>query len=126
VGGLPDLQAAMEHHENNWLKIASAIVLLLLIINGYIQRFMNKKDNSGISADKLSMERFTKYKVEGMTCKHCKTTVEKGILELDPAVTVIADPSANELRISSGIIEESAIRSRVESLGYVFKGEKQS
>ena len=66
------------------------------------------------------------YTVEGMTCNHCKATVEKGVRELDATGEIYADPSSNELRISSANIPEEEIRKKVESLGYIFKGRKKN
>ena len=64
------------------------------------------------------------YKVEGMTCNHCKATVEKGIKELDQQADVFADPDINELRISSDAIDEEKVQKTIEGLGYTYKGTK--
>ena len=65
------------------------------------------------------------YTVEGMTCNHCKASVENGIREIDKDLDIFADPSDNELRISGGAVSAEEVKKKVESLGYIFKGKKQ-
>jgi uncharacterized membrane protein YraQ (UPF0718 family)/copper chaperone CopZ len=127
TGSIPEiLHDHGSHHGGNLVKLLSAIVLILLIINGYIQKYLERKSVRNKTNSFSEMKDLQIYTVEGMTCNHCKATVEKGIGEINKQVDIFADPSANELRISSGSISEEEIKQKVESLGYVFKGRKQS
>ncbi len=109
------------HHGSGWFKIVSAILLSAMMINGYIQKILSRRRISKES-EHINTISMKTYKVEGMTCNHCKASVEKGILELDPDVEVFADPDSNELRISSKKIQDDLVQRTVEGLGYSYKG----
>lgn len=124
MGAIPNLHHGHAHEETSWFKLASGILLVGLVINGYVQKYIEnrsvKTDNEKFNAMKMIQV----YNVEGMTCNHCKATVENGIRELDEKGDIFADPSGNELRIANADIPEEEIKKKVESLGYVFKGKK--
>jgi copper chaperone CopZ len=124
LNDIPDMQHGVGHHQYNLLKIGSAIVLIILIFNGYFQKYLDRKTTIKQSKNYTNMELIQVYTVEGMTCNHCKTAVENGVRELSGSGEIFADPSNNELRISSGNIPIQEIKKKVESLGYIFKGRK--
>ncbi len=124
MGALPDLDHQHHHETASLLKVLSGLLLLGLIANGYIQKFLERKRLKNEENNFNQMKLIQVYNVEGMTCNHCKATVEKGVQELAEGAEIFADPSNNELRISNGSISEDKIREKVESLGYIFKGRK--
>ena len=63
------------------------------------------------------------YTVVGMTCKNCKTHVEKGILEIAGVEDVIADITNGQVRVSGTEIDNLKVKQSVEESGYIFKGE---
>lgn len=126
TGALPELSHEGMHHGNNILKLLSAIILLMLIVNGYVQKYMERRKVVNESKIVDAMKNARVFTVEGMTCNHCKATVERGIRELGDTGDVFADPSSNEVRVASDGIPEDQIKARVESLGYIFKGRKES
>ena len=96
-----------------WWQITSGIVLMALIINGYIQKHINSKQQ----LNNNTME-ITTIKVEGMTCNHCKNSVETNLEKLafidhanvnleEKTVTLVGD------EITVNIAKET-----IESLGY--------
>ena len=98
----------------------------MLIVNGYVQKYLDRRRKLEEEKAFKHMKAIQVYTVEGMTCNHCKATVERGVRELDANGEIFADPSSNELRISSANIPEEEIRQKVESLGYIFKGRKKN
>lgn len=121
-----------EKHDNHgtheiipfWLKFGSSILLIALIINGYIQKYImkkniNKKNDSQKS--KIYMETI-KIKVEGMTCNHCKMNVESNIQKMQGVENAIVSLSDAEVEISEENIDLSTIKKKIEDLGYEFKG----
>lgn len=64
------------------------------------------------------------YNVEGMTCNHCKNSVEKNVSQLNGILSVIADPQSNTVRIE-GEVDENVLKSTLEELGFHLRGEKQ-
>ena len=61
--------------------------------------------------------------VEGMTCKNCKSHVEKGINEISGIDDVIVDMSNGQVRVSGNEIDNLKVKLSIEEMGYVFKGE---
>lgn len=102
------------HHESSSiLGIVSAIILIALIIFAEIKRYLPAK--------KIKTMSTKTYKVDGMTCNHCKASVETVIFELGDINQVVADPVTNTVQVDGNADEES-IKKAVESRGYEFKG----
>ena len=114
----------MDHHEAlGWLKWASSALLLLFIVNGQLQKiFQRRKEHITDYKKKQKMGNIKEYRVEGMTCNHCKANVERGVSRLEDISDVFADPDGNLLRVETEADKDEAIRKTVEELGYVFKG----
>jgi copper chaperone CopZ len=71
--------------------------------------------------EKMGTQFYT-YRVEGMTCNHCKASVENGLSKLDAITEVVADPGMNQVRLQAEGLSESEVKETIEGLGYVFKG----
>ncbi len=100
----------------SWWEIASGIVLIALIINGYIQKHRpSKKDN--ITQKKSGMEIKT-IKVEGMTCNHCKTNVESNLKKLSFVDDAEVDLVKKTVTLNGDKIEIEKAKDTIESLGY--------
>jgi len=122
-----------------WFQAASAIVLILLIINGYIQRWITnhklpvtapiKTQSQQPIPFKMPANGFTgfkplttkKYEVHGMTCNHCKNSVETHLSALSGITSVTANPQLNLVIVTGSSIIEEQIKTTIESLGYSFK-----
>lgn len=125
LDALPEFTHDHAHGGAGILKIISGIVLILLVINGYLQKYLERRRVLKEEKTFNNMKSIQVYTVEGMTCNHCKANVEKGVRELGAEGEVFADPATNELRLSSVSIPENELKKKIESLGYTFKGRKQ-
>jgi hypothetical protein len=101
-----------------WLKTGSAVLLTLLIINGYIQKFLNsekmsKNDSPGFSPDKIQ----TIY-VGGMTCNHCKANVENSVKSVAGVEDVTVDLITGQVDIKGTSPDLEKIREGIISIGY--------
>lgn len=143
------------HHDElapKWLQISSALLLVGLIINGYIHQFIKRKklrnnikiqsetvkasilqsppiNNTATQFSGFSITATLQTKifiVEGMTCSHCKQSVEQNLLKTDTIQNVNADPQNNTVTIEASQFDIGLIKKTVERLGYSFKGEKSS
>lgn len=63
-----------------------------------------------------------KLSVSGMTCNHCKMTVEKNVSKLGKFESVIANPVTNTLEIQGENINLKTIEETIEQLGYKYNG----
>lgn len=116
-------QIAQQHlgHDHSdgsgWLQIVSGIVLVALIINGFIQKYLSEKKSSETIISNSTMETVT-IKVEGMTCKHCKANVEMNLEKLDFVSRAVANLSDNTVTIEGDKLEIDKAKETINSLGY--------
>lgn len=103
------------HHEMlpNWLEWASSILLVALIINGFIQKSRkNKKLITKNKAEEISIT------VNGMTCNHCKNSVEKQVSSMPNVKSANVILDKNKLIITGKNINIKNIKQEIESLGF--------
>lgn len=89
-------------------------ILIILLINALIQRYMPKKIEKMENTE-------TKIVVKGMTCGHCKAMVEKNISKLPGVESVEADLATGVTEIK-GEYDPNAVREIVEDLGFEISG----
>ncbi len=120
---LMHLQHGHESHEilPAWLKIASTISLIALIINGYIVKYLQKKKYKQNIINNNVMN-ITKISVQGMSCNHCKMNVEKNLAKIQGVKTINVDLAKNTVLIE-GDVDMQLIAQTINELGYEFKGQ---
>jgi len=123
LGGLHDHMLAHEGHWAlpDWLKWGSSITLILLILNGYLQKYFSGKKELKASESDLIDEKLVI--VNGMSCNHCKNSVEKHIGALKNITTVEVNLEQKRLRMLGNTIDLNKIKEEIESLGFEFGGE---
>jgi uncharacterized protein len=112
-------------HEHNflpyWFQLASAITLILLLINGYLRKWIPSKQNS-ILPDMVRHTKNLKIGVGGMTCQHCKAAVERNLMSITGIESVNANPDNGDVIIQGADFDLEKIKIMVEDIGYEFKG----
>ena len=123
TGAMPSI-AHVHDHETGWFKWASSAILLLLIMNGYLMKLISaQKERRKDKAKAINMKNdILQYRVEGMTCDHCKATVENGLKDLQGVEEVLADRTNNLVSIQAESITEQQIRETIEKMGYKYVG----
>lgn len=119
---LPGFEAGAHDHESmelGWFSIASAITLLLLLLNGFRLQYIP----TTIKIEDMAANEKV-FTVEGMTCNHCKSSVEKNLAKLDKIEFVEVDLANKAVKITGENIDNSVIESAVNDLGYEYKGQK--
>ena len=117
------------HGALNWFELASTILLTVLIINIYVQKFIRKRKARALIAEPNFVEQSDglsdEYvvKINGMDCNHCKTNVEEGLGRLQGIDFVQADISTSTVKIKTDSYDQVKIRETIEALGYGFEGE---
>jgi len=108
-----------------WLKIGSSILLAGLIANAlynkYLSRYFRKKSKEAEIKIHPSMKNM-EIVVKGMTCNHCKATVESNVAALEGIESAEADLLSEKVTISGDNIDLEKVKEKVESLGYKFEG----
>jgi len=97
------------------VKYVSSVILGILIINGFIQKYLKPDKNDN---DMKSI----KIKVTGMSCNHCKTSVETNLLKVDKVESIHANIKNEEVEISGDNVDINEVESILNSLGFEYKG----
>jgi copper chaperone CopZ len=123
------MMGAHHHHAHDqmlpsWLGYSSSILLGLLIINAFRLKYFVKKKTAEETGLNINSSMETKViKVKGMTCNHCKATVENGIRGLPGIKNVAVNLPQEQVTIYADNIDLAKIKTTVEGLGYTFGGE---
>jgi len=101
-----------------WLGIGSAIILVTLIINGYMIKFSGNKREKPSGKTSGNMPGIVTLKVKGMTCNHCKQSVENAAISIEGVESATVDLANGKLAISGKDYDIQRIRYNIESAGY--------
>lgn len=100
----------------SWWQIASGVFLLALIINGYIRKYRIAKPQINHKSNTNTMN-YKTIKVEGMTCNHCKASVESNLEMLDFVKHATVN-LANKTVSLEGDLKMEEVKNTINSLGY--------
>lgn len=107
----------------SWFNTICSAVMLLLLANALILRFVKKEGQTCGCADEDASCQHTpekqilRYHIEGLRCNHCKANAEKAISALEGVESV-------EIELASGIatihgyVAEDVLRAALEPLGF--------
>ena len=62
--------------------------------------------------------------VRGMTCNHCKMSVENNLKQLEGIDEIVADVENETVAITGNTIDLKKVKETVEGIGYKYDGEK--
>jgi hypothetical protein len=103
-----------------WLKSGSAIMLTLLIINGYIRKYLSTRNMMTLNSTSSGFltENIKTIMVGGMTCNHCKANVENIIKSSQGVKEVDVDLATGKVNITGSSFDLEKIKSGIKSIGY--------
>jgi len=107
--GLPD-----------WITYSTSFVLGSLLLFSRIKPYFKSKSKS--MEFTLNTSEVIVVNVNGMTCNHCKTNVEKGIATVAGVETVEVTLQSNSATITGKNVSIDAVKNVVESRGYEWGG----
>jgi len=131
MGAIPiQLHGEMHEHPSGWLQWVSSALLVILILNGLIQKYLavrrvkqtDLEKQEQMKSNTESVNNIHVFTVEGMTCKHCKASVENGLGQMEVVTEVLADPEQNLVTIQASDLSEEHVKETIERLGYQFGG----
>jgi len=121
------------HHTEglSWWQIASGVLMLLLIVNGYYKKHKPAKPKPEAAKPLINQQTASQFtfapvssktiRVEGMTCNHCKNNVETNLKQLefiDNAQVNLVDKTVS---IEGAKIDLDKVKALINSLGYSCK-----
>ena len=109
------------HFLPHWLNVASAVLLILLLINGYVQKYSLKRKSQILNTEDNMAEKTVK--VSGMTCNHCKANVQNNLASIDGIENIEIDLESGKVKMTGDDIDLTEVKTKVESIGYHYDGE---
>ena len=107
------------HHSMDFLTTIITSTFILIFINAYLSKFLKKDTANLITNSKESKSPSNiKIKVGGMTCSHCKESVENAVLSVKGVENTFADVKKGEVSILGSGINISSIKNKIESRGF--------
>ncbi len=108
-----------------WLNYGSAVILTILMLNGLFMKYLPGLFRNKFSSTLKNTESMNAkiIKVEGMTCNHCKMTVETHLNNLEGIEETNADLLSGNVYLKGEDINLATIEKTITGLGYSFKGE---
>jgi copper chaperone CopZ len=106
-----------------WLRAISGITIVLLLLNIFIKKLILKiKRRNPVPASNEIIMNDIKVYVRGMTCSHCKMSVETNLKKLDGIDNTSADLNSQVVTISGDNIDLEKVKETIEGIGYKFDG----
>ena len=109
--------AACCDEPTSYFNIGCSILLLLLMVNALIRRFV-KRDVEAESC--VCQHQMTIYQIEGLRCNHCCANTTKAILALRGVESVKIDLASGQA-VVVGSVKREEIKRVVEALGFRLK-----
>ena len=107
------------HHSMDFLTTIITSAFILIFINAYLSKFLKKDTANLITNSKENKSPSNiKIKVGGMTCSHCKESVENAVLSVKGVENTFADVKKGEVSILGSGINISSIKNKIESRGF--------
>ncbi len=112
---------------SSFFNIGATIVLILLLLNAFIRRYVKKTEEcscheccSHKEIDCHSEHPTSVYNIKGMSCNHCRTNVERAISQL-PGVESVSVDLASATATVTGTAGREEIKEAVEAIGFEMK-----
>tara|TARA_B100001175_G_scaffold314681_1_gene324534 strand:- start:546 stop:1811 length:1266 start_codon:yes stop_codon:yes gene_type:complete len=120
---LPEISSHDHHHgmEGYGATIIS-LIFLLILANSYFARFRSKKEvpvelENEIENDQEQIA----ITVDGMTCSHCKESVESAIYSFNGVVDASVDLLTGKVLVVGSGIDEDALKEKISKKGFSIK-----
>ncbi|MDA3820756.1 MAG: permease [Candidatus Delongbacteria bacterium] len=120
---------ALEHAQHSghfiplWFKYASAGILVLLLLHALLRRYFVKStptEKQTKNKEESKSMGTIRVKIDGMTCNHCKMTVENQLKALNGIDDVQVDLSTGKAQLTGTSIDLRAVADTVNDLGYAY------
>ena len=119
----PIAPSILHHHDHSGgLRVILTILFIMVLVNAYFSRF-RKGDEVLVSDNKGSGDslQYLEMTVEGMTCGHCKESVENVVNSFSGVEEASVDLTSGKVIMTGIDIEVELIKEKIISRGFSIK-----
>ena len=120
---LPKISSHGHHHGmEGWGPTIIALIFLLVLVNAYLAKFRPEKQaSSELENEMKNQQEQIAITVDGMTCSHCKESVESAIYSFKGVVNASVDLLTGKVLVSGAGIDEEALKDKITAKGFSIK-----
>ena len=106
-----------------WIQALSGVTITLLILNVFIQKIIKiVRAKKELKIVKINTMNEIKVFVRGMTCNHCKMSVETNLKKIEGIENIVANLENETVTITGEKVNLDRVKETVESIGYKYDG----
>ena len=120
---LPDMSSHTHHHVmDDYGSIILSVIFLVILVNAYFYRSKSEStDSKDIENNIENDQEKIAITVDGMTCSHCKESVESAIYSFSGVASASVDLlTGNVIVVGSGL-DEAALKEKITAKGFSTK-----
>ena len=120
---LPDMSSHTHHHVmDDYGSIILSVIFLMILVNAYFYRSKSEStDSKDIENNIENDQEKIAINVDGMTCSHCKESVESAIYSFSGVASASVDLlTGNVIVVGSGL-DETALKEKITAKGFSTK-----
>jgi len=120
---LPDMSSHTHHHVmDDYGSIILSVIFLVILVNAYFYRSKSEStDSTDIENNIENHQEKIAITVDGMTCSHCKESVESAIYSFSGVASASVDLlTGNVIVVGSGL-DETALKEKITAKGFSTK-----
>ena len=120
---LPDMSSHTHHHVmDDYGSIILSVIFLVILVNAYLYRSKSEStDSADIENNIENDQEKIAITVDGMTCSHCKESVESAIYSFSGVASASVDLlTGNVIVVGSGL-DETALKEKITAKGFSTK-----
>ena len=117
---LPDMSSHTHHHVmDDYGSIILSVIFLAILVNAYFYRSKSEStDSADIENNIENDQEKIAITVDGMTCSHCKESVESAIYSFSGVASASVDLlTGNVIVVGSGL-DETALKEKITAKGF--------
>jgi copper chaperone CopZ len=118
--GLPAMSSnAHVHADDSYMSLFLTILFVLILLNAYFYKLKGEMPKPDESKDVIdgSQDRLS-IKVDGMTCSHCKESVESAVYSCGGVESASVDLLKGLVLVIGSGLDEGAIKDKIKSRGF--------
>jgi uncharacterized protein len=106
-----------------WVQALSGLTIIMLLLNVLIQKIIKiiKANKELTSLTDIPMNEIKVF-VRGMTCNHCKMSVETNLKKIEGIENIVANLENETVTITGEKVNLDKVKETVESIGYKYDG----